>query len=256
MRSQRLLSQQQIEAFYTDRLTHDQVEHFLTITDGLLTRSKKVVDVGGGCGFFAFAINAKTGLSVRVLDMDATSVAACRNRDVPGVEAEVGDALAPEFTGDEGVICFNLILHHLVGDSEKRTREMQTLALATWADKCQYVFVNEYVYEALMGDDFCGRAIYEITKNTFLSSIARIISKPNFMKTLRANTFGVGVRFRSDKSWRKVFVDAGFDVISMASGPHEAVPLARRLLMIKSKRRDSYLLKRRPIIRASVSQQS
>ncbi len=46
--------------------------------------------------------------------MDPVSVENCKKR---GLEAEMGDATNYEPKGDEAVVCFNLVLHHLVVSS-------------------------------------------------------------------------------------------------------------------------------------------
>ena len=60
--------------------------------------------------------------------------------------------------------------------------------------------------------------------------------------SLKANTFGVGVRFRSHKEWCKLFESLGFKVVGTKIGEEEFVSLPRRLLLIKNCRRDSFLL--------------
>jgi hypothetical protein len=62
------------------------------------------------------------------------------------------------------------------------------------------------------------------------------------MPSLKANTFGVGVRFRSGNEWTKIFDNSGFVVEAELKGEEEFISLPRRLLLIKSIRRDSFLL--------------
>lgn len=239
---QKKLSAAQIEAFYSDDETANQVQHFLELTKSIdLDRRKRIVDVGGGCGHFARQIMNRTGLPVRVLDTDPTSISVCHEAGI--ADAEIGDALAPSIRGDEGVVTFNLILHHLIGDTTRKTRELQVAALRKWRDSADYVYVNEYVYQAPLVTDFAGLMIYLVTKSKTLSLVGSTVSRLPFLKALRANTFGVGVRFRSNASWRSVFKDSGYEIVAFAPGPHEAMPLSRRLLLIWSKRRDSYLLR-------------
>jgi hypothetical protein len=65
-----------------------------------------------------------------LIDADPVSVSKAQKI---GVDAGVGDALAPAPSGDEAVVCFNLILHHLVAATDARTRELLSAALAGWA---------------------------------------------------------------------------------------------------------------------------
>lgn len=47
---QKILSAEQVEAFYHDEFVDDQVRHFVAMF-GAEAAHKNVVDMGGGCGF-------------------------------------------------------------------------------------------------------------------------------------------------------------------------------------------------------------
>ena len=233
---QKILSDEQVAAFYHDCFVKQQVEHFSQITAPCLQGGHVIVDVGGGCGYFASAIQNQLNIRARLIDMDPMSVNTARTL---GVEAMIGDALKPIKQGDEVIACFNLILHHLVGNSEKQTLKLQKIAVSAWHEGDTRLFVNEYIYESWFGG-ISGWLIYQITKNELLSSVAKAIAK--IVPSLRANTFGVGVRFRTSYEWRKLFSSAGFKVIDEIKGDDEFIALPLRLLLIKSIRRDSFLL--------------
>lgn len=173
---------------------------------------------------------------VRILDSDEVSVKTCCAK---GLDATVEDALKPNKRGDEDVVCFNLILHHLVGVNEFTTLNLQRQALDVWGNQAKMIFVNELSYDSFIGN-VSGRLIYFITSNKILSSLAQTISR--FVPSLHANTFGVGVRFRSHVEWIKLFEQWGFRVVSSVRGPATSISLARRLLLIRSIRKDSYIL--------------
>lgn len=232
---QKTLSSEQVEAFYHDEFVADQVRHFVLLL-GDKAKHNNVVDMGGGCGFFAQQLAGLTGYKTRVVDMDPASVAACR---AVGIEATLGDAIHPQITGQDDIICFNLILHHLVADTDCNTLALQKKALGVWQQHARAVFVNEYIYESYFGN-MSGWLIFQITKSKFLSAIGKLISK--VVPSLKANTFAVGVRFRANNEWRQVFDAAGFAVKAVAQGNNEPVTLARRLLLIRQIRRDSFLL--------------
>ena len=235
MVTQKKLADAQIEAFYHDEFVEDQVRDFGNLNDAD-SGGKAIVDIGGGCGFFARSLSDVHGYRTRVLDMDTRSVAKCHEI---GVDAELGDALAPVPTGDEDVVCFNLILHHLVGKNEAETRRLQLQALKAWHGKARRVFVNEYIYQSFV-PHLSGRWIFEITSSSLLSAVGSAIGK--VVPALRANTFGVGVRFRSNEQWRELFAEAGYKVVGHAEGKPEPISPPLRGLLIKTIRRDSYLL--------------
>ncbi|MBV9727172.1 MAG: class I SAM-dependent methyltransferase [Gammaproteobacteria bacterium] len=234
--SQNLLSSEQVEAFRNDQFVEDQLRHFIALLGPAANEHSEVVDVGGGCGFFARRLQSLTGRKVRVIDTDETSIEVCRRA---GVEAVCGDALRPEPTGREAVATFNLMLHHLVGRTECETREFQLSALSAWRAHVQAVFVSEYIYESYLAD-FSGWLIFHITKSRVLSAIARLAGR--VAPSLKANTLGIGVRFRSRREWLRLFAAAGYEVRSSAIGFEDAVSVPRRMLLIRGTRRDSFLL--------------
>lgn len=238
--TQKKLSQSQIEAFYIDCFNESQVKDFIGFTKkNQRTNEQVVVDIGGGVGYFAQNLNKQTGYKVRVIDSDKISIDRVTQLNNIKIEGVVGDALAPDIKGDEDIVCFNLILHHLIGSTEAETRLLQKKALLAWSNSKVTIFVNEYIYDSFIGY-LSGRMIYEITSSKVLSAIGRAIGK--IIPSLRANTFGVGVRFRAHREWLKLFEECGFNVSSISFGEIEHTAMPLRLLFIKQKRRDSFLL--------------
>lgn len=234
--AQQKLSAKQVAEFYHDEFAEDQARDFRELVRPCIDGGV-VVDIGGGVGHFAERLRAETGCPVRVLEMDPESVARCISRSIP---AQLGDALAPPVQGDERAVCFNLILHHLVAQDEATTRSLQVQALRAWRSSTAAIFVNEYIYESFVRN-VSGRWIFEITVSRMLSAIGRRVAK--FVPALRANTFGVGVRFRSHDEWLALFAEAGYAVVRSRTGAEEAVKLPLRFLMIKTIRRDSFVLR-------------
>ena len=238
-KTQKILSQGQIEAFYHDNFVESQVRDFVKLIGSRIEpHLGKVVDMGGGCGYFAKALQHQSDFKIRVVDTDVMSISLCNQA---GLEGVCDDALNPKIVGDELVTCFNLILHHLVGKSESETRKLQERALSIWQSNGNIIFINEYIYESFFINNFSGWFIYQITSKTLLSKVGLLMAK--IFPSLKANTFGVGVRFRSHEDWLLMFESLGFDVIDVIKGKQEGISLPRRLLLIKNCRRDSFLLK-------------
>jgi hypothetical protein len=62
---QSTLSQAQVEAFYHDNFVDSQVRDFLKLHRSLeLPLPGKIIDVGGGCGFFAKALEGLSDFKV------------------------------------------------------------------------------------------------------------------------------------------------------------------------------------------------
>jgi len=233
---QRKLSVEQVAEFYHDIFVQDQARDFGALA-APLDHNGVVIDIGGGVGYFAERVHAELGYPVRVIDMDPGSVAQCLARSVP---AQLGDALNPPVAGDESCVCFNLILHHLVAKDEARTRSLQVGALAVWKGRGVPIFVNEYIYQSFIGT-VSGQLIYAITSSRLLSAMAGVAAR--FVPALRANTFGVGVRFRSHDEWLDLFREAGFSAQAVRIGVEEEIKWPLRLLLIKAIRRDSFILR-------------
>lgn len=235
--TQRRLAQVQVKEFYHDLFVESQVKHFELMCAPLVKpEGGRVVDIGGGCGFFAAAVTGLLGLPTRVIDLDNAAIEQCKEK---GIEAVSGDALQPPVFGDESVICFNLVLHHLVATTEKATKQLQSAALDVWRDQPVHLFVNEYIYDSYVGE-VSGKLIYMITSNRLLSYLGNLVAQ--VVPSLKANTFGVGVRFREAAEWAAFFDEGGWRVVAHIKGAEELVSPARRLLLIKSCRRDSFVL--------------
>lgn len=236
MNNQRLLGKDQLKSFYHNHFVDDQFRHFKMLSSDLTSSIKVIVDIGGGCGYFVSRLNDDFRFHGRVVDSDPISVKTCLAN---GIDAEIGDALNPCIKGDEDLVCFNLILHHLVGSSEEKTKILQKKAIQAWRGSANYIFINEYIYESFISN-FSGRVVYEITKSKALSLFGRLVSF--IVPSLKANTFGVGVRFRSNKEWIELFESSGFSVVRSIQGKLEPISFARRFLLIRQCRRDSFLL--------------
>lgn len=234
---QKKLSEDQVREFHHQEFVKDQVEDFMLLTRELNAWGT-VVDEGGGCGFFAAALRDRAEIPVRVIDMDEASIETCREL---GVDGRIDDALAPSIHGDEAVVCFNLILHHLIGEDDRRTRVLKSPALAGWYGKCEAVFVNEYIYESWLVPRLSAWTIWRVTSSRILSAIANLVSRA--IPSRRANTLGVDVRFRTAADWRTLFAACGYRSVVSCRAKDQPVSLARRMLLIRSSRRDSFLLK-------------
>ena len=64
---QKKLNAEQVAAFYHDRFVQQQVEHFKRIALPSFETGKVVIDIGGGCGYFASAIKKELDIPTRVI---------------------------------------------------------------------------------------------------------------------------------------------------------------------------------------------
>ncbi len=239
---QRELASHQVSEFYHDDFVTAQVKDFRRLVRRPDSVAAKVVDIGGGVGYFADALGQQLGFDVTVLDMDTKSLEIARSK---GLRAELGDALSTRAADDAQVVSFNLVLHHLVTGSWRSTLQMQQGALRNQLSNSgeKRLFVNEYVYESYVLTEFAAWLIFTVTSSRMLSRVASIFAR--LMPTLRANTFGVGVCFHSDRAWRRLFDAAGWTVEAVLEGEQEGISAPRRIaLALRKCRRNSYILKR------------
>jgi len=231
----------QLTEFYHDEFVKDQVAEFRALV-GPLVPGARVVDLGGGIGHFASALARETGARVEVIDSDPESVRRCADQGVP---ATTGDAITTRAADGAEVATFNMILHHLVTPGFDATRALQVAALANLARPRgpRRVFVNEYIYEGLLVPSLSAAAIFRVTSSGLLSRLAAAVAR--VVPSLRANTFGVGVRFRDAADWRRMFDAAGWRVIGHVSDRRDKISFARRVaLALNDIRQDSFLLER------------
>ncbi len=234
---QKILDAEQLTEFYHNDFVADQIRDFKACFDiGNKFLTGVTIDVGGGVGYFADALKSDLGNIFRVIDMDPLSIEKCRQR---GLYAKLGDCTKLTPKGDETIVCFNLILHHLVADTEKATKMLQASALRNWLGSSCKIFVNEHIYESYI-PGLSGWLIYKITSSRILSVVGKLVSR--VIPSFRANTFGTGVRFRSHHEWIQLFTDEGLRVTKSIIGRDETVDLPLRILLIKTIQRDSYLL--------------
>ena len=236
--TQKVLSAEQTQEFYHDHFVADQVGGLLRALGPSLKTDDLIVDIGGGCGYFARALTGRASIAARVMDTDPASIAACL---AAGTDAQLADALVPAIRGDETIACFNMVLHHLVGASDAQTRALQVEALRSWRSQVRYVFVNEYVYESFGSPGWSGKLIWSVTSSRMLSALAKLAAK--VLPSLRANTLGVGVRFRPVAEWLVIFKEAGYELTFHELGEEESIPVPRRALLIRSTRRDNFVLR-------------
>ena len=233
---QRVLKTEQVEEFYLDLFVTTRVRDAVDFVEETKQPVNKVVDIVGDTGFFANALAQKTGPDAQIVEIDPSLAEACVEHGRP---AESRESLNSVQCGGEDIVSSNLTLHHPVAAFHTETEVLQKRANAVWQRKAMAMFVNKYLYESCIGNAL-GWLIYRFISSQPLSALGQEVVK--FVLSLRANTCSIGVRSRADQELTDLFYGLGFTVAAYRIGPEENVSLARRILIIKSCRRDSYLL--------------
>ncbi|MFV0306517.1 MAG: class I SAM-dependent methyltransferase [Desertimonas sp.] len=167
------------------------------------------LDLGGGHGAFADRVLAAFP-DASAVGGDTGTPLRDRNRPHPNKTVREIDAtrLADAEVDRQDVVFLNWVLHHLVvtGDYH-RTRQTIVRALTDVRWRLRpggRVSVYENLYEGPLGVNLPGRLIFGLTSMRVLAPLTG---------RLGANTAGVGVCFHSERAWRKIFEDAGYEVV-------------------------------------------
>lgn len=236
------LADDQLTAFDTEYV--DDVR-WRPIQEGLrrLPADFRFVDVGGGNGVFVDRV-LDAFPSANGIVGDNADLLLARNRHRPGKETIQLNALALPSAALErvDVVFLNWVLHHLVVTGDyRRTRQniVRVLADVRWLLKPDgLVSVYENMYDGVAFHNLPSHLIFTATSSARLARVTRRFG---------ANTAGVGVCFQSRDSWRKLFAEAGLEVISYtADEPWPMSVVKRAGLMIRSVRCGHFWLRAQP----------
>lgn len=166
------------------------------------------IDLGGGNGVFADRVLRNFPEATGTVLDNAPSLLE-KNQPNPRKSVVLGGieqigALLPGQRFD--VVCFNWVLHHLVGPSHAQSTAHQEKALQDAARLLSprgRLSVIENFYDGWGVDALPGRIIFELTASRALAGL---------MRSMGANTAGVGVCFRSRRDWERVLTRAGLAV--------------------------------------------
>jgi hypothetical protein len=186
-----------------------------------------LLDLGGGNGRFAdLVLSNYPGARATVLDNARTLLA--RNSEHPrktllyasAAELDEVDVEPPD------LITINWVLHHLVSDSHARSvrNMMDTLGACVRALTGRgRISVFEDLYDGILLDGLPSRLIFLLTSSRALSGL---------VGRMGANTAGVGVCFRSHRQWKRLFMNAGLELLEATRVPGpRAVPLRERIAL-------------------------
>lgn len=211
----RRLSDQQTEHFDQSHSLSHEWEPFSKlirkgVENGDIPEASRFLDIGGGKGVFTDALlrefprfrGTLVDINQKVLDSNQPHP----NKDllVAGIDSDLPAKLGRH---SFDLVFFNLMLHHLVGDTYRATVRNQRQALQITKELLKpagILGVCEIAYNGWI-DDLPGFLIYQLTSVRSLSALTR---------SLGANTAGVGVAFHSKRSWLKMIDEVGFSPVS------------------------------------------
>lgn len=240
---QKVLQRSALDAFDTPEGVVEQLRHFKECYGYDRSSPFSLLDVGGGAGYFVSALQEEfPAMRATILDIDESAVFKARGRGLAAEPGSILERLPEHIPGEFDVICFNLVLHHIVAGGARKTRELQMRALSLAGKRLSgngSVFVHEICYEGRIFPDSTGAMIFQALSNPLFAGIARLAGR--FVPSLRANTVGVGVRFRPSSGWVRLIEEAGGKSLKVRPGGTEGHSLSRRLLLnVREVRRCSF----------------
>jgi SAM-dependent methyltransferase len=176
------------------------IAYIVNVLKGIDKTEIRVLDVGGGIGSVGRVL-AESSDRVHVDVVDNSSLAAKHFQCHARLRLVYDDFLNVRPGRQYDAIIFRTVLHHIIGRSSRRTWELQHKAIGKSRDLLTddgRLLIIENFYDPLVSDDISGEIIFQCTK---LKTFAPIFRR------LGANTAGEGVRFRSLKSWLRMFSD-------------------------------------------------
>lgn len=229
-----------MESFRTKQLADDQLEAFDSEFIDRNRRNKikayinrdfpsgefSFLDIGGGNGTFADKILESYPLA-RGTVIDNSELLLSKNsmnsrkRTVHAPIEGVGPILSEKFD----IIFMNFLLHHLVGSSYRDTRKNQVLGLKAAKDLLAFggrISIFENLFDGLVLDIIPSHLIFQLTSSKILAPVIR---------TLGANTAGVGVCFLSKKEWEKTIMLAGLEILLFTDDDEFDINLYKRIFL-------------------------
>jgi SAM-dependent methyltransferase len=174
------------------------IAYIVNVLRGMRKPEIRVLDVGGGIGSVGRVL-VESSNNIHVDVVDNSSLAAKHFLRHAKLRLIYEDFLNVRAEQKYDAIIFRTVLHHIIGDSSRRTLELQHRAISKARNMLHddgKLIIIENFYDPVVSKDISGEIIFQCTK---LKTFAPIFRR------LGANTAGEGVRFRSLKSWLEMF---------------------------------------------------
>jgi hypothetical protein len=226
METQVRLDESQNLAFDREYFGPREFEVIVDALRGRFERPVNLLDVGGGNGKFLDSLMASLPTG-RVVNLDiSAALLGLNKKNKVLIHASILDDPFKDDTEERkfDVITVNWVLHHMIGATERDCRMLQLGTLEACKSALRsggLIAVAENDYRSWLRDDYSGRLIYAITRSRVLARFARRF----------ANTAGVGVRFRTERGWRRLFDQAGLTVAGVFHGEKWRTRFWKRALL-------------------------
>jgi hypothetical protein len=223
------LNDSQLETFDTEYMNEPRWNIFKKGIDQDFPEGDfSFLDVGGGNGKFADLLLDNYPNSQGTV-LDNSQLLLSRNHSHPRktlISASVDELSKQAEKATYDLICFNWLLHHLVGDSYAQSIEniSTTLRQATqMLSPRGRISIFENIYDGIIFDRLPSRLIFELTSSKSLATLTR---------KMGANTAGTGVCFLSQKKWSSTTQNQSLVILSYTDDPTPwPIPLRNRVIL-------------------------
>ena len=222
------LSTDQLETFNTEYVNGVFWDAIVDMIDKHFETGKfTFLDIGGGNGVFSDRIINHYPLSEAIILDNAPNLIEINiqhpRKTIIMDSVENLENYLNTYNVD--IVFINWVLHHLVSDSYKKTRNniVNTLKIIKNNKHIKYVSIFENMYNGIIFDSLPSKLIFHITSFKFIKHFAR---------KMGANTAGVGVSFLSKKMWIKLLSKIfGKDNIYVIDFHFWEVPVVRKIFL-------------------------
>jgi ubiquinone/menaquinone biosynthesis C-methylase UbiE len=212
----RRLSEKQNAAFDAEFHSHEELEKkFLLLEKLNEDKPFNLLDLGGGNGLFVDQLLARfPKSSATILDISAPLLAKNTPSDRKELIHSAIEYIPNLLTGRTfDYITMNWVLHHLVGNNYRMCWENCLDTLMQYRELLKpngMLLVAENMFDGYLRSNFPSHLVYAITATRW----------PWFVRLARPffNTAGVGVCFQSQRAWKRMFAQAGLDVVAFQPG--------------------------------------
>lgn len=175
----------------------------------------RFLDIGGGSGMLADRLLEQYPQATGVV-LDNSWLLLQKNQPHPRKTLLCASAATLDslLTTQFDIVFLNWVLHHLVSPSYNATTQNQQRALQQAMHLVTpngRLSIFENMYEGVVIENLPGYLIFQLTSARILTGLTRRFG---------ANTAGVGVCFRSQRSWERLLRDTGIEVMTFSLDPH------------------------------------
>jgi hypothetical protein len=214
------LEDSQLEEFDTEYVNDDRWKIIKEQIDKDFPDGKfSFIDVGGGNGLFADKLLENYPNSTGTV-MDNSQLLLNKN-STNSRKIVICDSVQNLGNIKEkyDLVCFNWLLHHLVGNSYSETRNNISTAIDSAIPLLTprgRISIFENMYNGLAVDWLPGRLIFALTSSKLIAGI---------IKKMGANTAGVGVCFLSHKQWVKTVNKPNLKTLKYSNDEKWPIPM-------------------------------